>query len=95
MYNLFDKTTILLYNSIVVKEKVQMNENGHTRNFILSLPLTTMGFITFIVFLILKVTGAWIDITWFWVFFPLWIGFATDLIIQLIIIIVVYIITYL
>lgn len=35
--------------------------------------LTTMGFITWLVFLILKVTGVWTSISWFWVFFPLWI----------------------
>lgn len=40
------------------------------------LSLTTMGFITFLVFLILKVTGTWTSITWFWVFFPLWIPIA-------------------
>ena len=35
----------------------------------------TMGFITFIVFLILKLTHTW-DVNWFWVWFPLWIPAA-------------------
>lgn len=40
------------------------------------LSLGTMGFITFIVFLILKLTGTWPEISWFWVWFPLWIPWA-------------------
>lgn len=40
-----------------------------------SLPLGTIGFITWLVFLILKVTGSW-DISWFWVWFPLWLPWA-------------------
>ena len=35
----------------------------------------TVGFFTFIVFLILKLTNTW-DIDWFWVWFPLWLPFA-------------------
>ncbi len=54
-----------------------MNED---RNYVsgvskCSLSLETMGFITFIVFLILKLTNTW-DINWFWVWFPLWIPLA-------------------
>lgn len=37
--------------------------------------LTSMGFITWLVFLILKVTGAW-NISWFWVWFPFWLPWA-------------------
>jgi hypothetical protein len=33
-----------------------------------------IGTIIFIVLLILKLTGAVPGLTWFWVFFPLWIG---------------------
>lgn len=40
-----------------------------------NLSLGTMGFITFIVFLILKLTGTW-DVNWFWVWFPLWAPMA-------------------
>lgn len=38
--------------------------------------LETIGFITFIVFLILKLTHTW-EINWFWVWFPLWLPIAT------------------
>ena len=31
------------------------------------------GFILFVVFLVLKLCGV-IDWSWFWIFFPLWIG---------------------
>ena len=44
----------------------------------ISLGIETMGFITFIVFLILKLTNTW-DISWFWVWFPLWIPTAAIL----------------
>lgn len=50
-----------------------MENNNTTRT--LSLSGTTLGFITFIVFLILKLTNTW-DIDWFWVWFPLWLPFA-------------------
>ena len=39
------------------------------------LSLGTIGFITWLVFLILKVTGNW-DISWFWVWFPFWLPWA-------------------
>ena len=35
-----------------------------------------IGTIVFIVLLILKLTGVAPGLTWFWVFFPLWIGAA-------------------
>ena len=40
------------------------------------LPLGTIGFITWLVFLIIKLTSnpAWL--TWFWVWFPLWLPLA-------------------
>lgn len=40
--------------------------------------LVSMGFITWLVFLILKVTGAW-NISWFWVWFPFWLPWAIEL----------------
>ena len=50
-------------------------EHTHTGAISGGLGLGTMGFITWLVFLILKVTGVW-AISWFWVFFPLWIPWA-------------------
>lgn len=50
-------------------------EHTHTGAVRSGLGLGTMGFITWLVFLILKVTGTW-AISWFWVFFPLWIPWA-------------------
>lgn len=41
----------------------------------LSFDLISIGFITWLVFLILKVTGTW-DISWFWVWFPFWLPWA-------------------
>lgn len=46
------------------------------RTVTLCLPLDFFGFVTFLVFLILKVTNNWPEISWFWVFFPLWLPFA-------------------
>ena len=60
-----------------------------------TLSLESMGFITWLVFLILKVTGIW-NISWFWVWFPLWFPIALGLglfIICLIVVIVVTIVT--
>jgi len=51
-----------------------------------------IGFILFIVFLILKLTHV-IDWSWFWVVFPLWIGPATVLAISLLVFIVVFFIS--
>ena len=57
-----------------------------------SLSLETMGFIAFLVFLILKTTGK-LDWDWFWIFFPLWaplaIGFGVILIVVFILFLVV------
>lgn len=66
---------------------------NHEGNLTFNLTLDVMGFITFLVFLILKVTGAWPEISWFWVFFPLWIGIAVGAVIFLIIIILTIIIS--
>lgn len=57
-----------------------MNENSSSKSLELTLPLTTIGFVTWIVFLILKLCNQtnpdfeWL--TWFWVWFPLWIPWA-------------------
>lgn len=37
----------------------------------ITFPLQTIGFILFIIFLVLKFVGV-ITFSWFWVFFPLW-----------------------
>lgn len=47
-------------------------------------PLTTLGLITFIVFLVLKLCNLgnpsfeWL--TWFWVWFPLWLPIAIEVV---------------
>ena len=42
----------------------------------IQLPIGTIGFITWLVFLIIKLTSnpAWL--TWFWVWFPFWLPWA-------------------
>lgn len=50
-------------------------ENNNNRATTISLSGGTIGLITFIVFLILKLTGAW-NVNWFWVWFPLWLPVA-------------------
>ena len=44
-----------------------------------SFSLEIMGFITFIVLMILKLTGPLSTVSWFWVTFPLWLPFAIGL----------------
>lgn len=68
-------------------------EVNHTHAGVIrgGLSLSTMGFITWLVFLILKVTGTW-AIPWFWVFFPLWICPAIGLGLFLIVFVVALII---
>ena len=56
-----------------------MEQNNNSRGS-LSLSSGTIGFITFIVFLILKLTKV-IDWNWFWVFFPLWFPIAINVLI--------------
>ena len=58
----------------------------------LSFSLNTIGIITWIVFLVLKLCNqtnpdfSWL--TWFWVWFPLWLPFAIDAAIILIMLVV-------
>lgn len=61
----------------------------------LQLPLGTIGFITWLVFLIIKLTSnpAWL--TWFWVWFPFWLPWAilgAELVIILIVVVILAII---
>ena len=66
--------------------------NNHTKvTAALQLPIGTIGFITWLVFLIIKLTSnpAWL--TWFWVWFPFWLPWAI-LGIELIIVLIVSII---
>lgn len=55
-----------------------------------NLSLSSIGAIVFIAFLILKLTGN-IGISWFWVFFPLWIVPAALLAIELFIVLILLI----
>ena len=69
-----------------------MQETNHVQNNgIFTVSFETMGFITWIIFLILKVTGTW-DIPWFWVWFPLWIPLAVGAAIFLLIIVAVLVV---
>lgn len=52
--------------------------------------LTPLGFIIFVVFLILKLVGV-TDMSWFWVFFPLWIPIAFGIVISLITLLICFI----
>ena len=52
-----------------------MSEEYRSGGVTLGFSLPSLGFITWLVFLILKVTGAW-DISWFWVWFPFWLPWA-------------------
>lgn len=67
------------------------DEHSSTRT--ISLSAGTLGAIVFIVFLILKLTNTW-DVSWFWVFFPLWIPIAATLAIYLLIIIPIALIVH-
>lgn len=56
-----------------------MKNDDRTRYIVSKgLSLETIGLIVFIVFLILKLTGIWTSINWFWVFFPLWLPIAIN-----------------
>lgn len=74
-----------------------MNRYGETPKLMISVNLGTVGFITWIVFLILKLCNqsnpdfAWL--TWFWVWFPLWIPWALSVTVIGLIIIVALIVT--
>ena len=52
--------------------------------------LTPLGFIIFAIFLILKLVGV-TDMSWFWVFFPLWIPMAFGIVISLITLLIYFI----
>ena len=52
--------------------------------------LTPLGFIAFVIFLILKLVGV-TDMSWFWVFFPLWIPIAFGVVISLIMLLICFI----
>lgn len=69
-----------------------MSESNSVKTISLSIPLDVLGFITFIVFLILKVTGNW-DISWFWVFFPLWLPIAIGFVLFVFIITLAFIVS--
>lgn len=51
--------------------------------------LQSMGFMTWLVFLILKLTGV-INWSWFWVWFPLWLPIAISLLIWIIVFIIIW-----
>ena len=60
-------------------EKVMSRYEGNNPTKVtvaLQLPIGTIGFITWLVFLIIKLTSnpAWL--TWFWVWFPFWLPLA-------------------
>lgn len=54
----------------VQKQLAKVENNRHTVNW--SISLETLGALLTIIFIILKLVGV-ISISWFWVFFPLWI----------------------
>lgn len=57
------------------------------------LPLTTIGLITFIVFLVLKLCNILpSEFTWFWVWFPLWIPWAIEIILVGVVLLIYFII---
>ena len=67
-----------------------METNRSATTTTTSLSLGTIGLITFIVFLCLKLNHVW-DLNWFWVFFPLWLPFAIDGAILLICLVIIFI----
>ena len=52
--------------------------------------LDAIGFILFVVFLVLKLVGV-SDMSWFWVFFPLWLPIALSCLFLLIVFLVLVI----
>ena len=67
--------------------------NNKTSTITTSLSLETIGLITFIVFLVLKLTNVW-NISWFWVWFPLWLPIAISLGIIVIILLICLIVAF-
>lgn len=65
--------------------------NNNTTARTMGFSLCTMGFITFIVFLILKLTNV-VDWSWFWIWFPLWVPIAASAAVGLICLLVLCII---
>jgi len=58
-----------------------------------TLPLTSIGIVTFIVFLTLKLVNVLPEsFSWFWVFFPLWLPFAIEGALLIIILVVLLLI---
>ena len=75
-------------------EKVMNRYDGNSPikvSAALQLPIGAIGFITWLVFLIIKLTSnpAWL--TWFWVWFPFWLPWAI-LGVELVIVLIVSII---
>ena len=72
-------------------------EEKNTSGSVFGISIGTIGLITFIVFLVLKLCNQnnpdfeWL--TWFWVWFPLWIPIASTIAICLLVIVVVLIIS--
>lgn len=64
------------------------NNNGRT-TVTASFSLSGIGFILFVVFLVLKLVGV-LAISWFWVFFPLWAPLAFEIIILLVCLIIIW-----
>lgn len=64
-----------------------MNPNDR-KVALVTLSFPEIGFITFIVFLILKLTNN-VDWDWFWIWFPLWIPWAIYLVMVAIAVIII------
>lgn len=66
-----------------------MKETNYVKS---AFPLTTIGLITFIVFLVLKLCNlgnpAFEWLTWFWVWFPLWLPIAIELVVFALVLII-------
>lgn len=63
-----------------------MSSSTSSGSVTLSIPLTGLGFLTWLVFLILKLSVPAFStaVSWFWVWFPLWIPWAILLVILII-----------
>lgn len=64
-----------------------MNPNDR-KVALVTLSFPEIGFLTFIVFLILKLTNN-VDWNWFWIWFPLWIPWALYLVASAFIVIMI------
>ena len=63
------------------------SNNGRT-TVTASLSLSSIGFILFVVFLVLKLVGV-LTISWFWVFFPLWAPLVLEILIVIVCVIII------